>query len=96
MKHVLIALLIVVSVACTTTKLYTPAEANVNKVETASLSQLQQGHELYASNCGKCHKLPKIDNRTNESWKKVIGFMAPKAKLNTDQADLIYKYIVNR
>jgi hypothetical protein len=95
MKPVLIALLFVGAVACTT-RLYTPTEANVNKVETASLAQLQQGHDLFMNNCGKCHKLPKPDSRSNTDWKKVLGFMAPKAKLNADQSNLIYGYLVNR
>jgi hypothetical protein len=96
MKYILIAITIISAVACTTSKLYTPGEKNVNKVETATLAELQQGRDLFVKSCDKCHKLPKIDSRNNESWKKVIGFMAPKAKLNNDQAELIYKYVANR
>lgn len=98
MKRLLYTLLflVVIAVACTTTEFYSPGNKNVNKVETASLSELQQGHNLYLNNCGKCHKLFKPDSRSNESWKKVLSFMAPKAKLNADQSDLIYKYLVNR
>jgi len=95
MKPIIIALLFVGTVACST-QLYTPGDKNVNKVETASLAELQQGHDLYLNNCGKCHKLYKPDSRSNESWKKVLGFMAPKAKLDQSQSDLIYKYLVNR
>lgn len=95
MKPLIIALLFVGTVACTT-QFYTPGEKNVNKVEPASLAELQQGHDLYLNNCGKCHKLHKPDSRTNESWKKVLGYMAPKAKLDQNQSDLIYKYLVNR
>jgi mono/diheme cytochrome c family protein len=95
MKPIIIALLFIGTVACST-QLYTPGEKNVNKVETASLVELQQGHDLYLNNCGKCHKLFKPDSRTNESWKSVLGVMAPKAKLDQAQSDLIYNYLVNR
>lgn len=95
MKPILAAILFVGCFACTT-RLYVPGEANVNKVETASLTDLQQGHDLFQNKCVKCHKLPKPDKYTNPQWTKILGKMAPKAKLNTDQSDLIYKYIVNR
>jgi mono/diheme cytochrome c family protein len=95
MKPILIALLFVGSVACTT-QLYVPGESNVNKVEKASLAELQQGHELYLNNCGKCHKLPKVGSLSNPQWKKTLEVMAPKAKLTNDQSYLVYRYLVNR
>jgi hypothetical protein len=95
MKPILFALILVAAVACTT-QLYVPSAGNVNKVEQASLAELQQGLDLYMNNCGKCHKLHKPDSKSNQEWKKVLGFMAPKAKLNADQSNLIYKYLVNR
>ncbi|MEI8049087.1 MAG: cytochrome C [Bacteroidota bacterium] len=95
MKPIFIALLFAGSVACTT-QLYVPGETNVNKVEQASLAELQQGHDLFQNNCGKCHKLPKPDSRSNPDWEKVLAKMAPKAKLDKDQSNLVYKYIANR
>jgi len=95
MKPILIALLFVAGVACTT-QLYVPDEKNVNKVEKATLAELQQGHDLFQNNCGKCHKIPKPGSRTNPQWKKVLEKMVPKAKLNNEQSYLIYRYLVNR
>ena len=95
MKPILLTLLFVAAVACTT-QLYVPTEMNVNKVEPASLAELQQGHDLFMNSCYKCHKLPKPGSRSNDDWKKVLVIMAPKAKLNASQSDLIYKYLVNR
>jgi cytochrome c5 len=94
MKPLLIALLFVASVACTT-QIFAPTEANVNKVETASLAELQQGHDLFQNKCGKCHKLPKPGKHSKEEWTKILVKMAPKAKLTTEQSDLVYKYVVN-
>jgi len=94
MKSPLIALLFVASVACTT-QLYAPTEANVNKVEPASLAELQQGYDLFQNKCGKCHKLPKPGKHSKDEWQKILVKMAPKAKLSADQSDLVYKYVVN-
>lgn len=95
MKHILLALVFFAAVACTS-QLYVPGESNINKVEQASLAELQQGHDLYVNNCGKCHKLPGLNKKTNPQWKKTLEVMIPKAKLNNDESYLIYRYIVNR
>jgi mono/diheme cytochrome c family protein len=95
MKPILLSLLFVASVACTS-QLYVPNEKNVNKVEPATLVELQQGRELYVNNCGKCHKLHKPGSESPVGWKKVLETMAPKAKLDFDQSYLIFRYLVNR
>ena len=95
MKPILLALLFLAAVACTT-QLYVPTEANVDKVEKASLTELQQGHDLFVNNCAKCHKLPNPGKHSNPEWKKILEKMIPKAKLNNDQSYLIYRYLVNR
>lgn len=94
MKPLLIALLFVASVGCTT-QIYVPAEANVNKVQAATLTELQQGHDLFQNKCGKCHKLPKPDKHSKDDWTKILEKMAPKAKLTAEQHDLVFKYVVN-
>jgi mono/diheme cytochrome c family protein len=95
MKRLFFASLILAGVACTS-QLYIPGEKNVDKVEKATLAELQQGHDLYVSNCGNCHKLYKPSSQSNVGWKKILNSMAPKAKLNNDQSYLIYRYLVNR
>jgi len=95
MKPIFIALIFVAAVACTS-QLYVPTEKNVNKVEQASLSELQLGHDLYVNNCGKCHKLHNPSSRSNVDWKRALNEMAPKAKLDNEQSYLIYRYLVNR
>ena len=94
MKPIFLAVLFLAAIACTT-QLYVPSASNVNKVEPASLAELQQGHDLFMNKCGKCHKLPKPGSRNGQDWKKVLGKMAPKAKLSADQSELVYKYLVN-
>ncbi len=95
MKVTLTLILLLAIVACTTTKVYVPANENVNKREPASLVELQQGHDIFVKSCGKCHKLKKPDSRTAQEWTKVLVKMGPKAKLSKEQTALVYKYVVN-
>ena len=95
MKPILVALLFVGAVACTS-QLYVPTAKNVNKVEPATLAELQQGHDLYVNNCGKCHKLYSPGSQSNLEWKRALEVMIPKAKLDSKQSYLIYSYLVNR
>jgi cytochrome c5 len=68
---------------------------NVNKVEPAFLAELQQGHDLFQKNCGKCHKLPEPAKHSKDGWEKILVKMALKAKLNNKQSYLVFKYIVS-
>jgi len=94
MKKISVIILLAVFAACST-KLYVPTDANVGKREPASLAELQQGHQLYLNNCGKCHKIFKPDSHTPEKWTKILEVMGPKAKLSKEQESLVYKYLVN-
>jgi hypothetical protein len=67
----------------------------VNKRETASLAELQQGKEIFSNKCGRCHKLPKPEKHTPEEWTNILEKMVPKAKLAADQKALVFKYISN-
>jgi hypothetical protein len=94
MKTTLAIILLLVFAACST-QIYVPAEANVNKHETASLTELQQGHDLFKNNCGRCHKLAKPQSHNPEQWTKILEKMGPTAKLSKEQVSLVYKYVVN-
>jgi cytochrome c5 len=94
MKTAIIIILVLAFVSCTT-KLYIPSEANVNKRETASLAELQQGKEIYSNKCERCHKLPKPEKHQPEEWTKILKKMAVKAKLTDDQKTLVFKYVSN-
>ena len=94
MKATIAVILMYAFVSCTT-KLYIPSDANVNKRETASLADLQQGHDIFAAKCERCHKLPKPEKRVPAEWTRVLGKMAIKAKLTPDQKTLVFKYVSN-
>jgi hypothetical protein len=89
------AILLILTFASCTTKLYTPSDANVNKRETASLTELQQGKEIFSTKCGRCHKLPNPEKHQPEEWTNILGKMAPKAHLTAEQKALVFKYVSN-
>ena len=94
MKAAITVILLLFLISCTT-KLYVPSDVNVNKRETATLADLQQGHDLFAAKCGRCHKLPKPEKHVPAEWTKVLQKMAPKEKLTAEQKDLVFKYLSN-
>ena len=94
MKTTIAVILLLVFAACST-QIYTPTSANVNKHETATLTELQQGHDIFQNKCGKCHRYKKPAKYSAAQWTKILEKMGPKAKLNKDQVSLVYKYVVN-
>ena len=89
------AIILLLAFAACTTKIYLPTDANVNKRETASLADLQQGHDIFKAKCGKCHGYKKPEKYSAGQWTKILQKMGPKAKLDKDQVSLVYKYVVN-
>jgi len=94
MKAIISVILMLAFISCTT-KLYVPSDANVNKRETATLADLQQGHDIFSAKCGRCHKLPKPEKRVPAEWTMVLEKMAPKAKLTPEQKAFVFKYLSN-
>jgi hypothetical protein len=94
MKKLSTIIITLAFVSCTS-KLYNPTEVNVNKREIASLTELQQGKEIFSGKCGGCHKLPNPEKYQPQVWTKILEKMAPKAKLTVDQKELVYKYVSN-
>jgi mono/diheme cytochrome c family protein len=70
---------------------YIPTVANVTS--TATLAELQQGHDLYLSKCGACHQLYSPDSFTPSDWNSILISMAPKAKLSAANTILVAKYV---
>lgn len=67
----------------------TPAAA----VSTAE--QIAQGKTIFENSCGRCHKLPDPSSHTSVQWVGIMNSMAPKAKLNDEQHQWVYDYIVS-
>ena len=60
-----------------------------------STEYLSQGKTIYDNSCGKCHDLPNPKEYSAQSWVGIMNSMAPKAKLNESQHQMVYDYIVS-
>jgi len=79
----------VIAVSCT------PKSIPVTESNTSSADQLAQGKVIYENSCGTCHELPNPTDFTSVEWVGIMNAMAPKAKLNDDQHQLVYDYAVS-
>jgi len=71
----------------------TTAAAPAAAVSTAE--QIAQGKTIFENSCGRCHKLPDPASHTSVQWVGIMNSMAPKAKLNDEQHQWVYDYIVS-
>lgn len=73
----------------------TPKVAVTSEPIKTSESQLAQGKTIFENSCGKCHKLPDPTSHNSVQWVGIMNSMAPKAKLNDEQHQWVYDYIVS-
>jgi hypothetical protein len=82
----------------TTEDLYTPGEAQLQKIQTvypdATAQTLKEGHAIYIGACTNCHGKKNMYKRTAEEWEKDVNRMAPKAKITDAQKDALWKYVI--
>lgn len=78
--------------SCTSTQKGTKSTS-----ETAvnSGDRLAQGKSIFENSCGRCHDLPNPTDHTSIEWVGIMNSMAPKAKLNDEQHQMVYDYVVS-
>ncbi|WP_419869502.1 c-type cytochrome [Chryseobacterium sp. CT-SW4] len=62
---------------------------------STSSEKLAQGKTIFENSCGRCHDLPEPTAHTSVQWVGIMNAMAPKAKLNDEQHQLVYDYVVS-
>lgn len=76
-----------------------PARSDADKVaevkEKYTDQQMEQGRDLWSSNCNKCHKLYTPESRTVKSWENVLPRMVKRAKLDDAQAGMVRAYLIS-
>ncbi|KUJ57462.1 c-type cytochrome [Chryseobacterium aquaticum] len=80
------------SVSCTPKS---TATAEAPKSVTSTAEQIAQGKTIYENACKRCHDLPEPTRYTSVQWVGIMNSMAPKAKLNDEQHQWVYDYVVS-
>ncbi|MEP6675489.1 MAG: cytochrome c [Ferruginibacter sp.] len=64
-------------------------------VETGRLNMalLASGQKVYEGNCAKCHELKEPADYTQDRWRGIVNWMAPKAKLDSMQKVQVLAYV---
>lgn len=73
----------------------TPRSQPVASGGAMTAEHLSQGKTIFTNSCGKCHDLPSPDDHSAQDWVGIMNSMAPKAKLDGAQHQMVYDYIVS-
>ena len=109
-KSLLAALGIAILVACGTAKNSSPkvetlpTQGDVDRVQTKfpgyTLTDLNEGKQLFEANCNLCHGLKKPASRTEEEWKTIVPRMVKKVNnkeghsVSADGEEKILRYVI--
>jgi cytochrome c5 len=72
-----------------------PKSTAVTGPKYTASEKLVQGKTIFENSCAKCHKLPDPAKHDDQGWIKTLSRMAPKAKLSTDQHQMVYDYLIS-
>lgn len=83
------AIIIILTASCT------PKPNTVKEPVKSTESSLAQGKTIFENACKRCHELPEPTAYTSVEWVGIMNSMAPKAKLNDEQHQWVYDYVVS-
>ena len=90
----LISLSVLAFVSCTPTM--KPIEkAKPMEKPMPENSKIAEGKNIFENSCAKCHDLPNPKDYNDDEWAPLVKAMAEKAKLNADQEELVYQYVLS-
>lgn len=93
-----ISLLIALGVACSPKKPKSASEPAAMTKEMAQKQytgdQIAKGEALFTSSCDRCHKLFEPAKFGSEKWNRILNRMIPKAKVSTEEGELIRAYVI--
>lgn len=58
-----------------------------------TLGDLTQGRAVFVARCSSCHNLPDPAQKTADEWPAAVNEMAARAKLTSDQAARVSRYL---
>ncbi|MGZ3899865.1 MAG: hypothetical protein ACXVNM_11525 [Bacteroidia bacterium] len=104
MKHILLSALVIGFTfnACKSKKTSAkttsgePTEMQLTALKTkvldATMEDLQKGHNVFYGACTKCHGTKNVTEFSEQQLKETIDKMAPKANINDDEKQAVWKY----
>jgi len=85
-------------VACAAYKPLTPTQSDADRAAMTNpaitLANLNEGKTIFEDKCHKCHSLKKPFNKSEEEIKDALPVMAKRAKLDSNQEDLVLQYLL--
>lgn len=70
-------------------------EAIQQKYPGTTAQNLANGHALYIGTCTDCHRKKNIFAYSESRWKEIIDDMAPRSRLNAQQTEDLYRYVLS-
>ena len=91
MKKSFILIFIVILTACSSAKLLTPAQSDVDRVSAKypgyTLAELNEGKAMFEQTCSRCHRLKDPASRNEDKWNKIVPQMI--GKLNKKEGKVV-------
>jgi cytochrome c5 len=98
MNKAIVIISAILLVACASYKPIVPAQSDADRAAKnnpgVTLADLEQGRAIFEKSCHKCHSLKRPFAHTPEEIETVIPKMAKRAKLNSQQQELVLNYLV--
>ncbi|SFI86613.1 hypothetical protein SAMN05421638_1261 [Kaistella treverensis] len=89
------AIFLAFAFAVTATTISCTPKVQAEEDRKFSTEYLAQGQTIFQNSCAKCHDLPDPSEHSAEAWTGILAEMAPKAKLNATQHEMVYNYIIS-
>lgn len=68
-------------------------QTSIATIDKKELGQVVLGGETYRTKCGQCHDLKEPSLYNEAKWMKVVGWMAPRARLDASEIDNVIAYL---
>jgi hypothetical protein len=80
---------------CQTTESGAPTVDSLSlRSRKIDLTTLEHGRSVFLRSCAECHQLQPIRKYSVSRWHEIVGIMAPRARLNSQDRAALEAYLV--